>query len=346
MKGIFSHLVSQQTPPPDTGEGLPYWIFWLLLCVILLLVAFIFLRDKDLRRRLNLFLFGAKKKLIKIRLQARLKRGYRKKSEIMKELGKKVWEDDIKIPEKEKISQELTKLQQNKESLEKESEDVRSKTTELEADLGEFIRKHQELLNEQILAKKPYHEKLETIKNEGKNLETTIIQKQKELEGLARGIQTASRQAHTLNHRSNPPRKVENDKTDKINSKIRDLQSKKDETDNTIMTLVEKRLNLEKERKILQEKCEEFDKKHKKVEEGGKKRIKEFQKEIKEWQKDREKLREKIEDIEKKKVPLFERLGIKAGETRLHQEKLSLFYSQIDHANERIRELEKQIKDL
>ena len=29
--------------PPK--EGLPYWTFWLLLCVILLLVAFIFLRD-------------------------------------------------------------------------------------------------------------------------------------------------------------------------------------------------------------------------------------------------------------------------------------------------------------
>jgi len=346
MKGILAHLSSQQTPPPDSSEGLPYWIFWFLLCIILLLVAFIFLRDKDLRRRLNLFLFGAKKKLIKIRLHARLKRGYRKKSEIMKGLGKKVWEDDIRIPEKEKISQELTKLQQNKESLEIESERVRSKTIELEADLGEFTRKHQELLDDQMLAKKPYKEKLENIKNEEKNLEITIIHKQKELEGLARGIQTVNRQAIDLNEYAKPAQKEGKDKTDEINSKIQALKTKRDETDNTIKTLVEKRLIMEKERKILQEKCEEFDKNYKKIEEGGKKRIKEFQKEIKEWKKDRERLQEKIEDIEKKKEPLFERLGKKTDETRVHKEKLSLFYSQIDHSNERIRELEKQIKDL
>jgi len=346
MKGFLALLSSQQTPPPDSSEGLPYGILWLLLCIILLLVAFIFLRDKDLRRRLSLFLFGAKKKLIKIRLQARLKRENRKKSEITKGLGKKVWEDDIKIPNEVKISQELTKLQQDKESLEKESEDVRSKTAELEADLEKFMRKHQELLDDKLVAKKPYQERLENIKNEEKSLEIEVIQRQKELEGIARGIQAASRETRDLNENSSLAQEGKNDKTGEINSKIQDLKKKKEETDRYIKALVEKRLTLEKERKVLEEKRTEFDKKFKKIEEGGKKRIKEFQKEIKEWKRDRERLSEKIEDIEKKKEPLFARLGNKADETRVDQEELSLFYSQIDHSNERIRELEKQIKAL
>ena len=346
MKGFLALLSSQQTPPPDSSEGLPYGILWLLLCIILLLVAFIFLRDKDLRRRLSLFLFGAKKKLIKIRLQARLKRENRKKSEITKGLGKKVWEDDIKIPNEVKISQELTKLQQDKESLEKESEDVRSKTAELEADLEKFMRKHQELLDDQLVAKKPYQERLENIKSEEKSLEIEVIQRQKELEGIARGIQAASRETRDLNENSSLAQEGKNDKTGEINSKIQDLKKKKEETDRYIKALVEKRLTLEKERKVLEEKRTEFDKKFKKIEEGGKKRIKEFQKEIKEWKRDRERLSEKIEDIEKKKDPLFARLGNKADETRVDQEELSLFYSQIDHSNERIRELEKQIKAL
>jgi len=346
MKGFLALLSSQQTPPPDSSEGLPYGILWLLLCIILLLVAFIFLRDKDLRRRLSLFLFGAKKKLIKIRLQARLKRENRKKSEITKGLGKKVWEDDIKIPNEVKISQELTKLQQDKESLEKESEDVRSKTAELEADLEKFMRKHQELLDDKLVAKKPYQERLENIKNEEKSLEIEVIQRQKELEGIARGIQAASRETRDLNENSSLAQEGKNDKTGEINSKIQDLKKKKEETDRYIKALVEKRLTLEKERKVLEEKRTEFDKKFKKIEEGGKKRIKEFQKEIKEWKRDRERLSEKIEDIEKKKDPLFVRLGNKADETRVDQEELSLFYSQIDHSNERIRELEKQIKAL
>ncbi len=346
MKGILAHLSSQQTPPPDPSQGLPYWIFWLLLCIILLLVAFIFLRDKDLRRRLNLFLFGAKKKLIKIRLQARLKRERRKKSEILKALGMRIWENDIKIPKEVKISQELKKLQQNKESLEKESEDALVKTKELEEDLEKFMRKHQDLLDEQMLAKRPCQEKLESIRNEEKSLEIEILRKQKEMEGQSRGIQAASREVHDLNGRPDMDEKKKNDKTDKINVRIQELRNKKDKTDNTIKALVEKRLTLEKERKILQEKCEEFDRKFKKIEEGGRKRIKEFHKEIKEWQRDRERLQEKIDDVEKKKEPLFERLGNKAEETRVNQEELSLFYSQIDHSNERIGELEKQIKDL
>jgi hypothetical protein len=346
MKGILAHLSAQQAPPPEAAEGLPYWTFWLLLCVILLLVAFIFLRDKDLRRRLSLFLFGAKKKLIKIRLQARLNRERRKKSEIMKGLGKKIWENDIKIPKEAKISQELTKLQQNRESLEQDSEDMRLKTVELEADLEKFLRKHKELLDEQMLSKKPYLEKLENIKNEEKSLEIEILQRHKEVEGLARGIQAANQEARELGEHPNSALKVKNDRTDEINSKIQELKQRKEETDNSIKALVEKRLILEKEQKIIQEKCEEFDKKHKKIDEGGRKRIKEFQKEIKEWKRDRERILEKIEDIEKKKEPLFERLGIKADETRANQEELSLFYSQIDHSNERIREFETQMKNL
>ena len=40
-------------------EGLPYWIFYLLLCLILLLLAFIFLRDKDLHLGIETVVFGA-----------------------------------------------------------------------------------------------------------------------------------------------------------------------------------------------------------------------------------------------------------------------------------------------
>jgi hypothetical protein len=108
MKAILENIFSRQTPAPGSSEGLPYWIFWLLLCFILLLLVFIFLRDKDLRRRINLFLFGAKKKLIKLRLHARLKRECRKKEDLIRDLGKKVWEDKLKIPKGEKT--ELEKI--------------------------------------------------------------------------------------------------------------------------------------------------------------------------------------------------------------------------------------------
>jgi len=63
MKGFLYCLLYSQAPPV-TREGVPYWILWFLLCIILLLLTFIFLRDKNLRQRLNSFFFGAKKKLL------------------------------------------------------------------------------------------------------------------------------------------------------------------------------------------------------------------------------------------------------------------------------------------
>jgi chromosome segregation ATPase len=105
-------------------------------------------------------------------------------------------------------------------------------------------------------------------------------------------------------------------------------------------------LDLEKERKDHQEKFDELDKKLKAIEEGGKKRIREFHKEIKEWKRNKEKLLEKIEHVEKKKEPLFVRLGKQTDETRENHQELSVFYSQIDRSNERIGELEQQIKNL
>ena len=91
---------------------------------------------------------------------------------------------------------------------------------------------------------------------------------------------------------------------------------------------------------------EEFDKKIKIIEEGGRRRIREFHKEIKEWKRNKEKLYEKLENIEKKKEPLFERLGKEVDDSRENQKELSLFFSQIDRSNERIAELEHQIKNL
>jgi chromosome segregation ATPase len=325
MRGILEKFFTRQIPPPGSNEGLPYWIFWLLLCIILLLIIFIFLRDKDLRRRINLFLFGAKKKLIKLRLQARLKRECRKKDDFIRNLGKKAWEAKLKIPKGEKTQQELDKLEQNKHDLEQESDDMLSKIKELEADQEKFIQKYKDSVTEQETGKKTDQEKLAEIKDEGRVLEVKVTEKQKELEGIVRGIHSSG---------------------DGIAEKLEELIKQRDEIDEDIKELVEKRMGLENERKDHQEKIKEMDKNLEVIQEGSKKRIREFHKEIKEWKKNKEKLLEKIEHVEKKKDPLFVRLGKQADETRENQQELSVFYSQIDRTNERIGELVQQIKNL
>ena len=346
MKGILAYIFPQQIPPPGSNEGLPYWTFWLLLCVIFLLFVFIFLRDKDLRRRLSLFLFGAKKKLIKIRLQSRLKREYRRKTEVFRNLGKKMWEEGIQIPRDDKISQELSKLQQHIDELLQESKEIQNKITELEADLQKFLQKHEELVREQMSARNPYQEKLTAIVNEQRLLEIEITRKQKELDGLVRGINTLRNEISPKGENSTLSETSVQSRQNESKNKTEEMIQQRKKTDERIKYLVEKRLNLERERKDHQEKIDELDEKLGKIEDGGKKRIKEFHKEIKEWKKNYEKLLERIKNNEKRKDPLFERFGQKADEARVSQDSLSLFYSQIDRSNERIQELEQQIKNL
>lgn len=93
----------EEIPP----QGLPYWTLWLLLCVILLLVAFIFLRDKDLRHRLDFFLSGAKRRMQRTRLQMRLNKAKRKRSSLLHELGRLCWSSRLPIPRTAALLQEI-----------------------------------------------------------------------------------------------------------------------------------------------------------------------------------------------------------------------------------------------
>jgi hypothetical protein len=77
-------------------EGLPYWILWLLVSVILLLIFYIFLRDKDLRLRLSSFLAGPKRRMLRLRLQVKLKKERGKKAGLWRDLGRAAWSDDIR----------------------------------------------------------------------------------------------------------------------------------------------------------------------------------------------------------------------------------------------------------
>lgn len=88
MLRILSSALSEAADSGLQREGLPYWILWLLLCVILLLITFIFLRDKDLRQRLSLSLYGPRRRWNRITLQARLNRERKRRAALFQDLGR------------------------------------------------------------------------------------------------------------------------------------------------------------------------------------------------------------------------------------------------------------------
>jgi chromosome segregation ATPase len=111
-------------------EGLPYWILWFLLCVIFLLVTFIFLRDKDLRQRLSLSLYGPRRRLNLLTLQARLGREQRKRSALLEDLGRTARECKYR-PKKSSVL--LNRLAELEGKLRLGREDVKRVSAKIES---------------------------------------------------------------------------------------------------------------------------------------------------------------------------------------------------------------------
>ncbi len=120
--------LSLETGTALAREGLPYWIFWFLLCVILLLGFFIFLRNKELRRKLSLSLHGPRRRLNLIAFQARLLREGRKKAGLLQTLGRMALRT-------EGATRDHTDLVRRLAELESKLEDGRAEVRRLSAQL-------------------------------------------------------------------------------------------------------------------------------------------------------------------------------------------------------------------
>ena len=124
MTPVPGAVIAFQAEAVPPREGLPYWILWFLLCIILLLSAFIFLRDKDLRQRINFFFIGAKHKSIMIRLRMKLKKEKQKREGLWKALGEKAWEQDLDFAEGKSIRRVLSHLENRRHQNQMEWEEV------------------------------------------------------------------------------------------------------------------------------------------------------------------------------------------------------------------------------
>lgn len=346
MRVFFEEIFSASNPPPGSREGIPYWTFWLLLCIILLLLTFIFLRDKDLRKRVDSFFFGAKKKIVKLRLHARLKRQKQKKKEIFKELGQKALQEGIELEENDNVNNELRKMEENKNNLDKELKGIESNIDKLNSSLKADIQKYETQIARQKFRKKPHYESLRESKNKEKQIETEIAQMQNDLEAAAKEISSLKTEAVGQEENGNLTENKKKTEKKELKKKINNLESIKEKTDQKITILVGHKLMLEKESQKYQEKIDKYDEKIKNASEEKKQQTQDFQKEIKEWEKSKAKVYEKIRTLDKKEEPLFIKLGELADKSRIEHKELVIFYSRIDRTNKRINDIGRQIKEL
>lgn len=201
-------LIAFQAQSSFQQEGLPYWMFYFLLCIILLLVVFIFLRDKQLRMRISAFLAGARRRSVLIRLKFQLKRERLKRGSLLRELGKKAWEEGIPVRDGDFLQAELSKLLEKKKTCQMEWKKAFDELERVHRQLETSIHVHKEKMREKLAEKSSLDalqiRSLEDGKgtefahkgNHGEKEKEEIREKIKAYEDDLKGIEAEARREH------------------------------------------------------------------------------------------------------------------------------------------------------
>jgi chromosome segregation ATPase len=344
MSRLFTTIFPNQEIPPGAGEGLPYWIFWFMLCIILLLLAFIFLRDKDLRRRLDSFFIGFRKKFKKFRLQQILKREEKKIENTVFELGKNAWSLNVDIPSSGDIPEKIIELEENIFDLTEEKKEAFLKIETLNKDLDQFKKKQEQNLQKTKNNISAKTQRQQSLREKEKEIETEITQKHFVIEDNAKKITQARKELLDLENNEELSDTERKSKIQTLKEHIKKWQQKKESMDEKTKQLVQDKKNIENQIKQLSKETDQLTQQIKEEEHSTKNEIKKFQKEIHEWEKTRDKLSDKIKKIEEEKNPYFKNLGSLANDQRIENKELSIYYSKIDRSEKRIRNINKRIE--
>lgn len=346
MYKLLTGMFTAQELPPGASEGLPYWIFWLLLCIILLLLTFIFLRDKDMRRRLDNFFAQARNKMIRMRLQKILNKEKTKKKKFITELGRTAWDEKIMADSDHDTVKKLSGIEQTLHQLEEDKQESLSKIQELTSEMKEILRKQDAVIAEREAQIVPLKENLQHQKDKERRLEEKISSRQNELDDLSKNITKARKESLHLEKKSDIDEESRQTLAEKIDADIKNWQENKLQLSRAIHRLTEQKKDAEENIKQKKKEIEKRKEQIKEAEDIKKEAGKKFRGEIKEWEKNAEKMTDQIEKNAAQKEPMLHELGHVVNDRRVENRKLSLYYSKIDRTDRRRGELEKRIEEL
>ncbi len=331
---------------PGLAEGLPYWILWFLLCVILLLLVVIFLRDKNLRRKLSSFLSGAKRRMLRLRLQSKLRAETLKKAGLWKELGKKAWAEDVMA---DCVSEECRKLSEFEEELHVHQmtwHEIYSRIESLGKEHEKTVAHFRALIMEQEDARRPIEEERRALADRKSEVLDAIGGASWEIDSSESQIKALDSEAWSVEGaaRLSPVDKAA--RLNKIQEKASALVERVKALQAQLPLLHEERQGLEKRHAEAEAKIGIFNEKIGEIEARQRLAVVSHEQEIREWLKNKERVQDRIVEIQRLMEPLFESMGRALDESRIDQGDLPLVYFRIDAVNKKIREIEEKIEHL
>ncbi len=341
-------LQVQPRPPAPTpvDGGLPFWLLWLLLSVILLLVAFIFLRDKDLRRRVSAFLSGARRHMSRLRIQVRLKKEREKKAALWRELGKLAWSEDVRADCIEAECARLAAFEEDIGRHRKTWHDVYSRVETLGREHDEALSRFRALVAEQEEARRPHQEEMLALagrKREVLDALEAALREAEDAESQLRAVESDARAVEADPRLAPAERKA---RLDRVRGKAAGLAAAVRSLRERTPLLQEERYRLDRRLEEVEGRVRVFNAAIQRIDAEYRGRLEALEKEIREWQKAKERVQDKIVDVKRLMEPLFETTGRILDGARVPHEELAVLYFQIDGVDRTVAELEARLERL
>jgi len=342
----FAYGAAGLQDPSGLAEGLPYWTLWFLLCVILLLLFVIFLRDKNLRRKLSSFLSGARRRMLRLRLQSKLRAEALKKAELWKELGKKAWSEDVTAA---CVAEECRKLAEFEEELHLHQmtwHEIYSRIEGLGREHEKTVAHFRALIKEQEDGRRPVEDERRTLAARKSEVLDAIGGAAWEIDSFESQIKALDKEAWSVegSARMSPTDKA--GKLDKIQEKATALAERIKVLQGKMPILHEERQELERRHGEAEGRIKCFNEKIGEIEDKQSLAVRSHEQELREWLKNKERVQDRIVEIQRLMEPLFESMGKALDEARIDQADLPLVYFRIDAVNKKVRELEERIEHL
>lgn|GEM_PF-366638 len=344
LAGAASLQASQASP--ELAKGLPFWLFWFLVCVILLLLALIFLRDKNLRRRLSSFLSGARRRMLRLRLLAKLRRETEKKAALWKDLGKKAWSEDVTAACVADDCRRLAEFEEEKRTHQMTWHEIYSRIEALSREHEEASGRFRALIKEQEDGRRPFEEERRSLGVRKSEILDAIGGAAWEIDSAESQIKALDREACAVEDNSKLAEIEKAERLNRIQEKAALLSDRIKTLHAKVPLLHEERQDLERRQTETEARIEVFNERIREVEAEQKSANRRHERELQEWLKSKERAQDRIVEIQRLMDPIFSSMGKALDESRIHVNDLPAVYFQIDAVNKAIRELEIRIEHL
>ncbi len=339
---VLINVLQEADLPPDSSEGLPFWLLYVLVCVILLLTAFIFLRNKDFRLKLNSFFSGAGRRMRSLRLKAQIKHERAKRNLLFQEVGKKVWLEHIDVRGTEREWQALTGLEARLDRLHGEWQEAYTKIEELNNGRDEKARMFALKLDGLYKEQAPLKVRQKASRNERKTLVQSIHGAEHEIRasGGREPLLDGDRGRSADEPRLFPhPGAAPDDRPAEdplIVDHVNDLETR-------LSALRQRKNAMDIDLAGLRDSLHSINEAVRRTEEEERRALAEMDEKIREAGKSRETIQRAILQARRRTEPFFQAIGKAVDRERIPREDLDIFYIQFDEIERRLRELNRQL---